>query len=74
MSDNGKVVGVGVLMAVGGFCLGAQLGFLTGKYGCRKEFCADAVKHGVARWEMESQENPAVIFKWLPPQPPGDQP
>lgn len=26
MSDNGKVVGVGVLMAVGGFCLGAQLG------------------------------------------------
>ena len=39
------------------------LGFFVGAYSIKHQ----AVKAGAARWELLSQENPAIVFKWNAP-------
>lgn len=51
-------------LACGGFFLiGLSVGLSWGERGIRSE----AIEAGVAKWELESQENPQPVFKWLPP-------
>jgi hypothetical protein len=40
--------------------------FLIGYYEGKRIMKARAIEAGVAKWELESQENPTAKFVWLP--------